>query len=285
MTSMSFMDMLLARAADKRAVCIGLDSDVSRLPKMLLGKDDPQFEFNKAIVELTADIVCCYKPNSAFYESQGSKGIQSLQATVNFIRSFAPDVPVILDAKRGDIGSSNDCYAEYVFDVVGAHAVTVHPFLGAESAEPFTRRSERGVFVLCRTSNPGAADLQDLTVKTDDGAIGRSLYEIVAMQVRDKWNSGHNCGLVTGATYPKELESIRQIAPDLPLLIPGIGVQGGSLEQTLAAAALPNGAPVVINSSRAIIFASAARDFAERAREEAVALDVAIRSLRYPINC
>jgi len=260
-----------------KMVCVGLDTDFARLPEVVRKSSDPQFEFNRRIIDATADVVCAYKPNSAFYESQGSTGIESLIRTVAYVREVAPDVPVILDAKRGDIGTTNTGYVDFIFGIVNAHAVTVHPFLGSEAASAFLEDSERGVLVLCRTSNPGGGQFQDLTTRY--GGEEMPLYQVVALTVRDEWNQQENCGLVVGATYPSELKAIRELVPNLPLLIPGIGAQGGDAQKTMQATATGSG-PLIINSSRAIIFASSETDFDQEARRATQTLDHELRDER-----
>lgn len=270
-----FRELLDARAAAGFAVCIGLDSSLDRLPASAYGVGDPQLAFNREIIDATADLAAAYKPNTAFYEARGAVGIEVLVATVEHARAAAPQVPVIVDAKRGDIGSTNDGYASFLFDVVGADAITVHPYLGSEAAKAFLDRPDKGVFVLCRTSNAGAGELQDLPVHTNGRT--RPLYEVVAERVVATWNTRRNCGLVVGATYPGELADIRRLAPELPLLVPGIGAQGGDLGSTLDAVQAVKGAPVLINSSRGIIFAGEGPDYAERARAATADLDQAVR--------
>lgn len=246
----------------RRYVCVGLDSDRRRLPTAVSGS---QLAFNQAIVDETAEFAAAYKPNSAFYESEGPAGIEALAETISYIHSVAPASLVILDCKRGDIGSTNKGYVEAAFQAMGADAVTIHPYLGYEAMQEFLSDSSRGAFVLCRTSNPGAGELQDLRVTSGDGATSSTLYEKVATNVRDKWNQNGNCGLVVGATYPAELSSIRSLVPSLPFLIPGIGAQGGDLEATISSSDMRDGAPTLINSSRGIIFASNGADFARAA--------------------
>ena len=255
-------------------VCVGLDSDIAKLPSHLTGKKNPQFEFNKAIVDATHTDVLAYKPNSAFYEVTGAQGITELKMTCDYIRSMYPDVVIIIDAKRADIGNTNEGYARFVFDYLGADAVTLHPYLGREALKPFLDRKEKGSIILCRTSNPGAGEFQDLEVK------GKPLYQVVAEKIAKDWNYNGNCALVVGATYPTELAIVRRLVGDMPILIPGIGAQGGDVEKTLRAGLDSDKAGAIINSSRSIIFASSGTDFAKRAREETIKLKDEINTFR-----
>jgi orotidine-5'-phosphate decarboxylase len=259
-----FVEMLENKWNEGKFVCVGLDSDYAKLPETIRAYWDignAIFEFNKGIVDATQDLVGAYKPNSAFYEAYGQSGISALRDTISYIKSVAPDVPVILDAKRADIGNTNDGYVKFAFDECRADAITVHPYLGREAMKPFLDRGDKGVIVLARTSNPGASEFQDF-------GEGTKLYERVAQNVSDEWNYNGNCGLVVGATYPGELQRVREIAPNLPILIPGIGAQGGDLERTLEFGKDSKNQGMIINSSRGIIFASKGEDFAEAARVE-----------------
>ena len=247
-------------------VCVGLDSEISKIPAHLQSDKTPQFTFNKAIIDATHDLVCAYKPNSAFYEARGVDGIAELKMTCDYIRQSHPEIVLILDAKRADIGSTNEGYVTYAFDWLGADAITLHPYLGKEALKPFLDRKDKGCIILCRTSNPGAGEFQDL--KLDSGNQAIELYQRVAEKVAKDWNYNGNCGLVVGATYPGELEIVRRIANDLPFLIPGIGAQGGDIEKTVKAGVDENGRNAIINSSRGIIFVSSGQDFSVRAREE-----------------
>lgn len=266
-------------------VCVGLDSEFEKIPQSLK-KDDggPVTAFNKAIVAHTHDFVCAYKPNIAFYAGRGEAGLKALFRTIENIKDVASDVPIILDIKRADIGNTNHGYVKEAFDVFGADAVTVNPYFGAEALQPFLERAEKGVIVLCRTSNKGAREFQDLFVpnplagadisKVDEDmgpVIAPStipLYQRVAYNVAHDWNINSNCAVVAGATYPSELAEVRCIVGDLPILIPGIGKQGGDLEKTVSAGKDSNGQGMIINSSSGIIFASNGEDFAEAARLE-----------------
>jgi len=230
-------------------VCVGLDSDESRLRQDYGGQK--QFSFNKSIIQATYDLVCSYKLNTAFYEAIGLKGIEELKKTCDYLRTEYPEIPIIIDAKRGDIGNTNNGYVQFVFTYLSGDAVTVHPYLGEEAIRPFLEEKDKGIIILCRTSNPGAAEFQDLPVNN------KSLYKIVAENVAKKWNKNNNCLLVVGATYPDELKQVRKIVgEEMTLLIPGIGAQGGDLEATLKAGLNRKKSGLIINSSRGIIFAN-----------------------------
>lgn len=259
-------------------LCVGLDSEIAKIPSHLQSDKTPQFTFNKAIIDATHDLVCAYKPNSAFYEARGTAGIEELKLTCDYLREKYPEVVLILDAKRADIGSTNEGYVTYAFDWLGADAITLHPYLGKEALKPFLDRKDKGCIILCRTSNPGAGEFQDL--KLDSGNQAIELYQRVAENVVKDWNYNGNCGLVVGATYPVELTIVRRIAPDLPFLIPGIGAQGGDVEKTVKAGVDKSGRNAVINASRSIIFTSNAEDFAKIARTEAQKLIESINSFR-----
>ena len=246
---------------NKSLLCIGLDPDMEHMPDKV-----SVFEFNKAIIEATADLVCAYKLNLAFYEALGNEGLDALKQTVGCI----PDeIPAIGDAKRSDIGNTARAYARSIFDNFNFDATTLNPYLGFDSVEPFIQYHERGVFILCRTSNAGAGDFQDLRAELDGSY--RPLFEIVAMKV-SQWNKYGNLGLVVGATYPEELKLIRQSHPDMPLLIPGIGAQGGDLASAVRYGVDSRGEKAIINSSRQIIYASPGKDFAQAARRAATEL-------------
>ena len=261
----------LTSASRKNAslLCVGLDPDPALMPI------DDVLEFNKAIIEATADQVCCYKPNIAFYEALGIPGLEALQRTLEHVPE---DIPVIIDAKRGDIGSTAKAYARAVFEWWGFDAVTVNPYLGKDSLEPFLEYADRGVLALCHTSGPGSADFQDLTV--GNNGRQRPLFEEVALKVLE-WNSRGNAGLVVGATYPQQLQSVRKLCPDMVILAPGIGAQGGDLENTVKYGVNADGEGLIINSSRGIIFASRDKDdFADAARRAAQELRLSINRAR-----
>ena len=253
-------------------VCVGLDPDISKIPANLRNKETPLFEFNKAIVDATAEVVCAFKPQIAYYSA--SQAERDLELTIDYIHKNHPGIPVILDAKRGDIGSTAEKYAQEVFDRYNADAVTVNPYMGADTLQPFLNRADKGVFILCRTSNPGARDIQDLD------SHGKKLYQIVASKAVTEWNYNSNVLLVVGATYPKELHEIRTIAGDMPFLVPGIGAQGGDVERAVTNGKTRNGTGMIINSSRTIIYASNRDDFAEAARSAAIALQDEINQHR-----
>jgi orotidine-5'-phosphate decarboxylase len=272
----SFMALLESRWNEGHFLCVGLDSDYGKLPDKLKEKpvEDALFEFNREIIQATAPYCGAFKPNIAFYEGYGLEGLAALIKTNRFIRDRYPMHPIILDAKRADIGNTNTGYVKAAFEIFQAHAVTVHPYLGREALEPFLAEKDRGVIVLCHTSNPGAGEFQEL--KTN----GEELYKVVAAKVSREWNYNGNCGLVVGATFPKQLAEVRQIAGDLPILIPGIGVQGGDLEQTVVYGLNSTGEGIIINASRSIIYAAKGDDFAQAAAAEAARLAAEIRRAR-----
>ena len=250
-TAMRFTDKLLnISRKNESLLCIGLDPD----PELMPGVDI--LEFNKSIIEATCDLVCAYKPNLAFYEALGSPGLVILEKTVEDIPG---DIPVIADAKRGDIGNTARAYARALFSVFGFDAATVSPYLGFDSIEPFISYQDKGVFILCRTSNKGARDFQDLHVD------GLPLYEAVARKAGE-WNVHDNIGLVVGATYPEELKKVRSICPGMCLLIPGVGAQGGDLASAVGYGVDARGEKAIINVSRQILYASREKDFARAAR-------------------
>jgi len=314
-------------------LCIGLDSDFEKIPECLKkktrGDNTPPpdgrplsrgdyssrqraeiiLAFNRAIIDATKDAVCAYKPNSAFYEALGGRGLEILKQTIQYIRERAPAIPVILDAKRGDIGSTNASYVQFAFSYLKADAITLHPYLGREALQPFLDQKEKGIFVLCRTSNPGAGEFQDLKVfrfqghsdpanageesptnvdrhapetlrHTQGDTNGEELYKVVSRQVAEEWNANGNCGLVVGATYPEELREVRTIVGNMPILVPGIGTQGGDVEKTVRAGITAQGNSIIVNSSRGIIFASSDEDFAEAAKIEVLKLRDQINQYR-----
>jgi orotidine-5'-phosphate decarboxylase len=242
---------------NRSLLCVGLDPDPAKLPV----KD--VFEFNKAIIDATADLVCAYKPNLAFYEALGIRGLQALKKTVAYIPK---NIPVIGDAKRGDIGNTATAYARALFGYYKFDAVTLNPYLGYDSVEPFLAYKDKGVFVLCRTSNSGACDFQDLVDN-----FGMKLYQSVALRAGD-WNTAGNVGLVVGATCPEELREIRKLCPEMTLLIPGIGAQGGDLEQSVKYGVDANKERAVIVAARQVIYASNGEDYARAARKAAIEL-------------
>jgi orotidine-5'-phosphate decarboxylase len=251
----------LRDAWTRSSLCVGLDPDPARLPQPLDGSPEGIFAFCRDIVDATADLVCAFKPQIAYFASQRAE--DQLERLCHHIRDQHPGVVLILDAKRGDIGSTAEHYAREAFDRYGAHAVTVNPYLGTDALEPFLRHRGTGTIVLCRTSNPGSGDFQSLLVD------GEPLYVHVARRAATEWSKIGDVGLVVGATYPDELATVRSVAGDLPLLVPGVGAQGGDLEASVRAGRLPDGGGMIVNSSRAVLYASAGGDFAEAARREA----------------
>lgn len=264
-------------------LCIGLDPVMEKLPKPLQNNDFPFFAFNKTIIDATHDLVCAYKPNSAFYEALGEKGIGELKRTCDYLRTTYQEIPIILDAKRGDIGSTNEGYVTYCFDYLSVDAVTLYPYLGRQAMEPFLKEKEKGLIFLCKTSNPNSGEFQNIFViaseekqSTTDaipvqaGIQEKSmpLYQYVAKQIAQEWNSNNNCLLVVGATYPEELAAVRKIVGEMTLLIPGIGAQGGEVGTTMKAGLNSRGKGMIISSSRGIIFAKNPREEAEKLRDE-----------------
>jgi orotidine-5'-phosphate decarboxylase len=314
MAERNFRALLEAQWERGNFVCVGLDSEFSKIPESARKYHDRTTDsvgnvlyckgnvhvaktviaFNRAIVEATKDLVCAYKPNAAFYEAQGAEGVAALQRTIADIHTIAPDVPVILDAKRADIGNTNAGYVQMAFDRLEADAITVHPYLGQEALKPFLEREDKCIFVLCRTSNKGAGEFQDLPVLVRDELSWMDpkdrlvpLYQVVAYQVAVHWNIKWNCGLVVGATYPEELREVREIARDVPILIPGVGFQTKekepmevTVQKVVEAGRDSRGKGMIINSSRGIIFASSGPDFAEAARRETIKLRDLINKYR-----
>jgi orotidine-5'-phosphate decarboxylase len=260
MTFQQKLDAIIKK--NNSVVCVGLDSDIKKLPQHIQKKHNSQFLFNKEIINATHDLVCAYKPNSAFYEAQGVEGIRQLKMTCDYLKKNYSDIPIILDAKRADIGSTNEGYVSFAFDYLRVDAITLHPYLGKEALLPFLNKKEKGCIILCRTSNPGAGEFQDLSINSEP------FYKKVARQVTKEWNVNGNCLMVVGATYPKELKKIRLIAGDMTFLIPGIGAQGGDLEKTIRFGINAHKKGMIINSSRGIIFASKMKDFAQEARRQ-----------------
>ena len=256
---MSFMTDLRQRWSTARSLlCVGLDPEPSKFPPGV----SSAFEFCRAIVDATADAVCAFKPQIAHFAAIGAE--RDLERLVRHIHEAHPGVPVILDSKRGDIGSTARNYAIEAFDRFGADAVTVNPYLGFDSVQPFLERADKGVVVLCRTSNPGSGEFQDLVVD------GRPLYQHVASRVAKEWNANGNCLLVVGATWPKELGVVRELVGELPFLVPGVGAQGGDVQAVVQQGATADGG-LVISSSRAILYAGAGADYAQAARTAALA--------------
>jgi orotidine-5'-phosphate decarboxylase len=264
-----------ASAAAESLVCVGLDPEVERFPAHLRARPNAILAFNRAIIDATADLVCAYKPQIAHYAAVGAE--EQLQDTVRYIRERAPGVPIILDAKRGDIGSTAEKYAREAFERYGADAVTINPYLGRDSAEPFLQYADKGIVILCRTSNAGSGEFQNLQVGD------RKLYQIVAERVAGEWNSRGNCLLVVGATYPGELADIRARTGEMTFLVPGVGAQGGDVDEAVRNGRAKQGAGLVINSSRGILYAGSGEDFAAAARRATLDLRAAItQALRRP---
>lgn len=243
-------------------LCVGLDADFAKIPKRFLKKKFPQFEFNKWIIEETHEYAAAYKPNSAFYEARGDKGIRELKMTMDYLIKNHPDIFTILDAKRGDIGNTNNGYIASIFDWLGFDSMTLHPYFGSESLKPFLDRSDKVSIILCKSSNPGSGELQDLK------SNGKMIWEILAQKVIKNWNKNNNCMLMVGATYPKEMKKVREIAGEMTFLVPGIGAQGGDLKATLKAGLNSKGLGLIINSSRGIIFSNNPKIEAQKLRDE-----------------
>ena len=249
-----------ASAANRSLVCVGLDVDPARMPVADV------FKFTQAIIDATADLVCAYKPNLAFYEALGVSGFEALRSTVEYIRQVAPQVCIIGDGKRGDISPSGRAYAHAMFQVWGFDAATANAWGGRDTIEPFLEDEERGVFIWCRGSNPGSGDLQDLPAASPQGQA--PMYQVLA-QAAQEWNRKGNVGLVVGATYPEQLAEVRRIGVGMPLLIPGVGTQGGDLAASIRLGTDDRGRLAIISSSRSIIYASTGPNFARAARREA----------------
>ncbi len=267
---MTFMEKIRAAwRSNNSLVCVGLDPDLNKLPGCVQHLPRPIFEFNRAVIDATADLVCAYKPQAAYYAGQNAD--EQLRLTIDYIHENYPDIPVILDVKRGDIGPTATMYAKEAFDRYQADAVTVNPYLGMDSLQPFIEHRERGVIVLCRTSNPSSGELQELVCDH------KTIFEHVAILARDKWNVNNNILLVIGATFPDELAKIRKLCPDMPFLVPGVGAQGGDVKKVIENGATADGIGLIINSSRGIIYADNTENFAAAA---AAATD----ELRHTIN-
>jgi orotidine-5'-phosphate decarboxylase len=280
-----FYEKLRQRWIEGKFVCVGLDTDSTKIPNCatLLAtssqkQGDQILSFNRHIIDATKDYACAFKPNIAFYGDQ-IPHIEALRETIKYAHIAAPDIPVILDAKRGDIGNTNLGYIKEVFEYFDADAVTISPYLGKEAYTPFLSQKDKGIIVLVKTSNPGSGEFQDLILKS-----GEPLYLHIARQIAVVWNENQNVAIVVGATYPEELAEVREVAPDLPILIPGIGAQGGELENTVKNGLDKNGHGIIVNSSRGIIFASSGDDFAEAAGAEAKKLNDAINEIRVSLG-
>lgn len=270
---MLFTDKLSdrTRAVDSM-LCVGLDPDFTRIPEHLKGEEDPVWAFCRAIVDATAPFVCAFKPQIAYFAAMGAE--KTLERVIAYIHEKHPDIPVILDAKRGDIGSTARQYAKEAFVRYKADAVTVSPYMGYDTITPYLEYQAKGVIILCRTSNPGGADIEELVCD------GEMIYERIARLASGPWNTTRQLGLVVGATQPAEIARVRKIAPSLPLLVPGIGAQGGDVNAAVAAGLDAAGAGMIINSSRAIIFAGKDENFAQAAADAARATRDAIRAAK-----
>lgn len=266
---MTFREKLVnASQRNNSLLCVGLDPDPVRLA------DTDIAAFLCSIIEVTSDLVCAYKPNLAFYEQLGEAGYAALRAV---LRAIPSNVPVIADAKRGDVGHTADAYARAIFDELGCDAATVNPYLGRDAVEPFLVREDKAAFIVCRTSNPGAGDFQDLRVSPQAGT--KPLFEVVAQRARE-WNTRHNVGLVAGATYPQELARLRELCPDMPFLLPGIGAQGGEIGPAVRAGLDAERGGIVMSASRQVLYEGMAPRSAELARAEAETLRASIERER-----
>jgi orotidine-5'-phosphate decarboxylase len=271
----NFINKLSAAwTANNSLLCVGLDPDLAKLPAELRDLPDGITTFCTRIIDATADLACAFKPQIAYFAALGAE--KQLEDICRYVREHYPHIPLILDAKRGDIGATAKQYAREAFERYGADAVTVNPYMGEDSLDPYLAWTDRGVIILCRTSNPGGSDLQFLN--TD----GEPLYQRVARLVAGKWNKNGQCALVVGATFPEELAQVRAIVGDMPLLVPGIGAQGGDIAATVGAGQTANGMGMMISSSRAIIYATpqAGEDFADAARRVAIETRDAINQHR-----
>jgi orotidine-5'-phosphate decarboxylase len=273
----TFIDKLSAAwTANNSLLCVGLDPDIARFPAHLQQQPDAIFAFCKAIIDATADSACAFKPQIAYFAALRAE--DQLEAICDYLRKNHPHIPIVLDAKRGDIGATAEQYAREAYERYGADAVTVNPYMGSDSVAPYMEWKDRGVIILCRTSNPGGSDLQFLK------ADGKPIYQHVAQLVADKWNANGQCGLVVGATFPEELAQVRKIVGNMPLLVPGIGAQGGDIQATMNAGKTANGSGMMINSSRAILYAKTdektGEDFAQAARRVALETRDAINQFR-----
>jgi orotidine-5'-phosphate decarboxylase len=267
----NFIDKLSAAwTSNNSLLCVGLDPDPARFPAHLQGRPDAIVEFCKAIIDATADLACSFKPQIAYFAALGAEA--QLETICAYLRARYPHIPLILDAKRGDIGATAEQYAREAFVRYQADAVTLSPFMGFDSIEPYMKHDGKGLILLCRTSNPGGSDLQAQVL-----ANGDKLFEHIARLAAGAWNKNGQLALVVGATFPAELARVRELAPTLPLLIPGIGAQGGDIDATVKAGWRPDG-PIIVSSSRAILYAGSGEDFAAAARQAALATRAALNS-------
>jgi orotidine-5'-phosphate decarboxylase len=277
---MDFIEKLnKAVLGNKSLLCVGLDPDPSMIP------NDRVVAFNRLLIEATIDVACAYKPNVALYEAMGTEGLLALAQTLNVIREANPAIPIIGDAKRADIGICSIAYAHSLFDTYNFDAVTVNPFMGSDALAPFLERKDKGVFILCHTSNPGGVEIQELMVLRRGDSIAHPLYEVIA-ELAQEWNRNGNVGLVIGATYPEQIRHVRQICPNMLFLIPGVGFQGGNIAKTVCSAIDSQGAGFIINVSRQIMYAARTPTAAQRTRREAIKrMRYVARHLRDEINC
>ena len=267
MKEATFTEKIQNRWSQVGMICVGLDPNFAEIPSVLKAEnssiEEVLFAFNREIIDATADLVCAYKPNVAFYEAHGEAGVRALARTVAHIKDAYAEIPIILDAKRADIGNTNLYYVQAVFDELGADAITIHPYLGREAVQSFLDRKDKGVIVLVKTSNAGGGEFQNLKLADS----GEPLYKVVARNIARSWNANENCSVVVGATYPDELAEVRAIVGDMPILIPGIGAQGGDIQKTVMAGKDSKGFGMMISASRSIIFASNGADFAQASRK------------------
>ncbi len=247
--------------AAQSLLCVGLDSEITRIPTRYRELILPQFEFNRAIIEATHTYTAAYKMNMAFYEARGEDGLRELRLTMQHLQTHHPDIFTICDAKRADISSTNKAYAGAIFDSLSFDAVTLHPYMGQEALQPFLEREDKACIILCRTSNPGAGEIQDLSVD------GKPLWQLIAEKASTEWNGNQNCMLVVGATYPDELRQVRAIAADITLLVPGVGTQGGEAKAVVQAGLNQIKKGLIINSSRGIIFSDYPAEAARTLRD------------------
>lgn len=260
---MPIIDKYNARAEKANSLaCVGIDSEFEKLPDEFKQKENPQFEFNKWIIDQTHEYAAAFKANIAFYDARGDQGLRELKMTQDYLKEKYSDVFRVCDSKRGDIGNTNKGYVEELFDWFDFDAITLHPYMGKESLMPFLERSDKGCIILCRTSNPGAGELQDLVIG------GKPLWQIVAEKVRDEWNFNNNCLLVVGVTVPDEAKKIREVVGDMTFLMPGAGAQGGDIEATVRASLNSQNKGFILNSSRGVIFSENPAEEAKKLRGE-----------------
>jgi orotidine-5'-phosphate decarboxylase len=260
---MNVIEKFNARAdAVGSLLCVGLDSDITQIPPAFQRDPTPQFAFNRWVIDQTQAFTSAYKLNAAFYEARGEQGWHELRLSIEYLREKYPDVLTICDAKRGDNSNSNNGYVKAIFDELGFDAITLHPYLGREALQPFLSRADKGAIILCRTSNSGAGELQDLQID------GKPLWQVIAEKVSRDWNVNGNCMLVVGATYPAEMRQIREVAGDMTFLVPGIGTQGGDVDAVVEAGLNSTGKGLILTASRSIIFADNPGEAAQSARDQ-----------------